>query len=569
LFSTLDEASTLKVRVFYFCLSEVIKTLAEQSNRPGWATYLRVSDEDRQHPERSFAFQRQWIEEQLLVASALPFVIEYHDILTGKTPKRADYQRMLQDAADGYFSHLGLYRADRFGRNAVEGLHAATILIDHGIKIRVAHMPSLQPETPDGFFMFLVQMGLAQRETEVTMQRATDGMEAKLRSGGWSFKAPDGYVNKEEQIASGKYRRWVEPDPQQARVWREAWDMLLTNRYTLAEISEELHARGYTRASGKPWVWTDPKTGTRKTAANKLSRGFHRPFYAGWVVSKHFGISYGEVRGNWTPIITPEEFEKGLAILKRHDAYKSRSKRHQYLLRGLIWMDIDGKRYKMYCSTPSGRNSSYRYYVTHSKLDSKRHRLKCEDVEYNVFDWLRGIHVPTEMHANIRHIYEIHLKQLNGPTHEEKLGALEERIRRIQAEETDLARLLVTGRLSEEAYDNLRREWQTKLFQAKRDYDMFRREAQEYLDDLDVALVLLSRVQELFPRLNYNQQIVLLRILAKRIIVSTHGDIIDHELHPPFSYLAAISNDYGPPGPKECGSNQVPLIPPVGLTGLI
>ena len=127
----------------------------------------------------------------------------------------------------------------------------------------------------------------------------------------------------------------------------------------------------------------------------------------------------------------------------------------------------------------------------------------------------------------------------------------------------------MTGRLSEEAYDNLRREWQTKLFQAKRDYDMFRREAQEYLDDLDVALVLLSRVQELFPRLNYNQQIVLLRILAKRIIVSTHGDIIDHELHPPFSYLAAISNDYGPPGPKECGSNQVPLIPPVGLTGLI
>jgi hypothetical protein len=144
------------------------------------------------------------------------------------------------------------------------------------------------------------------------------------------------------------------------------------------------------------------------------------------------------------------------------------------------------------------------------------------------------------------------------------VSALEERIRRIQDEEADLARLLVTGRLSEEAYDNLRREWQTKLFQAKRDYEICQREAQEYLDDLDVALFLLSKVNKLFPRLNYNQQIVLLRILAKRIIVSTHGDIIDHELHPPFSYLATISNNCGPPGPKECGSNQFPLLPPDG-----
>jgi site-specific DNA recombinase len=144
--------------------------------------------------------QRKRIQERLLNSSEYSFIHEYRDMLTGTNPNRADYQQLLADAQAGKFSHLGLYRADRFGRNAVEGLQAATSLISLGIKIRVANMPSLTPEEPDGFFMFLIQMGLAQREVDVLAQRTADGMEAKLRNGGWPQKAPEGYVNKERQV---------------------------------------------------------------------------------------------------------------------------------------------------------------------------------------------------------------------------------------------------------------------------------------------------------------------------------------------------------------------------------
>jgi site-specific DNA recombinase len=192
--------------------------LAEVQLTPGWATYLRVSDEDKQTPERSFAMQRRRIQEQLLRSSKIPIYREYCDLVTGTSPKRVDYQQMLADAQSGLFSHLGLYRADRFGRNAAEGLQAATRLIGIGIKIRVAHMPSLQPETPDGFFMFLMQMGLAQREVDVLRQRTSDGMEAKFRAGGWPAKAPDGYVNQERLVKSNKYHRWVELDPERRLV---------------------------------------------------------------------------------------------------------------------------------------------------------------------------------------------------------------------------------------------------------------------------------------------------------------------------------------------------------------
>ena len=228
--------------------------MALQQITPGWATYLRVSDEDKQTPERSFAMQRQRIQENLLSPSNAPFSREYTDLLSGTNPNRKDYQQMLKDAETGKFSHIGLYRADRFGRNTIEGLQAATKLISLGIKIRVANMPSLHPEEPDGFFMFLLQMGLAQREVDVLAQRTADGMEAKLRAGGWAHKAPDGYLNKERLVSSNKYERWVEIDPSYKHVLSEAWELLLTGRYTLREICEELTKRGYVRASGRPWA---------------------------------------------------------------------------------------------------------------------------------------------------------------------------------------------------------------------------------------------------------------------------------------------------------------------------
>jgi len=101
-------------------------------------------------------------------------------------------------------------------------------------------MPGLQPENPDGFFLFLLQMGLAQREVDVLAQRTADGMEAKLLKGGWSHKAPEGYINKERQVSSNNYERWVEADPEQLKTIQEAWEMLLTDRYTMAEICEEI-----------------------------------------------------------------------------------------------------------------------------------------------------------------------------------------------------------------------------------------------------------------------------------------------------------------------------------------
>jgi hypothetical protein len=81
-----------------------------------------------------------------------------------------------------------------------------------------------------------------------------------------------------------------------------------------------------------------------------------------------------------------------------------------------------------------------------------------------------------------------------------------------------------------------------------------------YVDDLDVALLLLSHLSELYERLESKRRASLLHILARRIIDSSDGEIIDHELHSPFAYLDELAKSSHQP--QESGSTQVPLSTP-------
>lgn len=531
--------------------------MADRINSPGWATYLRVSDEDKQTPERSFAMQRQRIQEHLLVLSDIPFKREYTDMLTGTSPNRIEYQQMLADAESGKFSHLGLYRADRFGRNTIEGLQAATRLIGLGVKIRVAHMPSLRPEEPDGFFMFLIQMGLAQREVDVLKQRSTDGMEAKMREGGWPHKAPEGYENKERIVKSNKYERWVEPDPIYFQMMREAWDLLLTDQYTLAQICEELTNRGHTRSTGRPWAWDDEITRGRKTAENRLHIIFHSPFYAGWVVSEKFGIKLGEIKGHWKPLVTTEEYQRGIDILRKHDTQKSRVRRCFYLLRGLLWINTNDKTIKMYGSTPRGRSDFYAYYITHEKPNGQKIHIPCDVIDSQIPEWLEAIQIKTELIPAIKDVYHSQVIEVTQNNHEKKLREMKRQLSGLKDEEARLGRLYITGKISDDIYQQLRKEWQVKLRNVEINISDMERESKIPLDDLDAALMLISKISPLYMRLKESDQSKILQIITKRIIVDPQGKIIEYELNSPFGYISKLVDNLLTKDNEPRGSEQL------------
>ena len=289
----------------------------------GFVTYLRTSDEDAQAPERSQDAQRRDIRQRLLQIYKLPDLGEYVDNYTGTSADRKNYQRMLTDARAGKFSHVFASTPDRFGRDDVEALRAIDELTKLGITVRFGSHPDLNPANEDDRLYLNILFGMAKRESAVTARRVRGGMTSKLLGGGWAWRAPDGYVNKEmrlnqlgpeEQLKHAQYKRWIEIDPEQSKIWRYAWDLLLTDRHSLEEICEKLHERGYRSRSGKPFIEVKRSKknpdGVHIPYIQILSYTFHNWFYAGWVVleADWATILPKTVRGEWEAIVTTEEF---------------------------------------------------------------------------------------------------------------------------------------------------------------------------------------------------------------------------------------------------------------------
>ena len=226
------------------------KKPAPVSPQPGWAVYLRTSSDESQKPEMSRARQRFAIEENVLNRSELPVHDEYVDVLTGTTANRPDYQRLLNDARSGKFSHVIVERADRFGRNDTEAMRAIDELHQLGVAVRFANMPDIDPMHMDQRVLVMMTFTLARRESQLLGVRVKGGVQAKLKSGSFANLAPDGYVNKsgktdlDRKTDLGRIDHWIELDPQRAPIWRYAWDLLLADNHTLAEIAEALPVKG-------------------------------------------------------------------------------------------------------------------------------------------------------------------------------------------------------------------------------------------------------------------------------------------------------------------------------------
>ena len=316
---------------------------------------------------------------------------------------------------------------------------------------------------------------------------------------------------------------------------------------------------GYLRLSGKSWAWNDLKTGQRLYADNRLHSILHNPFYAGWVVSEKFGVRIGEVKGQWEPIITPEEYNRGLEILHVHDAEKSRFRKHFYLLRFILWVKENNALFRLYVSTPKGRSKSYPYYISQAKPAGKAIHIPCETVDSQIPDWLSGIRVDPELLPAIRKVYHSQVKEVTDHDHDTKLVELKRQISKLQEEEARLGRLLITDKISQETYEKLRKEWQEKQRHIEMSIADLKRETFTYLDDLEVALLLMTKLSILFHRLAEKDRAILLQILAKRIIVDPLGEIIDHQLNTPFAYLRNIVDEIQLLNIELCGSDQVNL----------
>lgn len=474
--------------------------------------------------------------------------------MSGRTPNRDGYQRLLDDARGGKLSHVAVENAERFGRNDTEALTAIDELNELGISVRFADYPELDPIDADDRLLIAISFTLARRESLKLGQRVRGGLHAKLRNGGFCGLAPDGYLNVEKKVGDptqskiGRYERWIEHDPQQFKVWRQAWDLLLTDRYTLDEICEELHTCGFRFRSGKPFV--DIRKGRRVCASNMISKRFHNWFYAGWVVSEKAGIPPKTVRGNWKPIVDTDEFERGLEILSRRGEKSKRRSKHCYLLSSLIFLEHSHSKtlIRMACSTsnPSravGGTSHYR--IARTDIN-----LCCTEIDRQVEEHLQLIQVDPELIPIIRKSYTSDLADKLGHNNISEQDRIRVALESVDREESRALRLFAAGKISEQVWDKLWVEWQDRRRTLRDSLVSAEQQNQYHVAHLDDALHIISKIGVLFKKLALDDQKDLLREIVERVVVDPSGKVIRLELLPPFSYLHQLSEKFN--GRENC-----------------
>ena len=529
---------------------------------PGWAIYLRTSDKESQNPENSQRRQRHTIERSLLHRSELSVIGEYIDNMSGRyAGNRYGYQQMLDDARAGKFSHVAVENAERFGRNDAEALPIIDELDKLGICIRFADYPELDPIDPDDRILVSLSFTLARRESIKIGQRARGGMHAKLRAGGYVGVAPDGYINCErktdsgEKLQSGRYTRWIEIDLEQAKVWRLAWDLLLTDRYTLAQICEELYARGHRFRSGIPLVKITPKLKKRNPQTNRLSKVFHNWTYAGWVVSEKANILPKTVRGNWEAIVTTEEFEHGLAILDRRNHKPDNHYRHNYLLKAMLYVKYpqSEKLTKLTCSTSNasrpGGGTSY-YCIKSSNIN-----ILCRVLDPQVEELIKQIQVEPDMIPILRECYHADLQNKLGHLSPDEKDLIEQELDNINREEERTLRLFASGKVSEEIWSNLWKEWQDQRQKLTERMESLEKKSDFHISNLDSALHIISKIGVLYDGLNFKQKRNLLRDVVDRVVVDPSGNILRVELKSPFAYLTQLKDQVE----RDCNEGKTPL----------
>lgn len=268
---------------------------------------------------------------------------------------------------------------------------------------------------------------------------------------------------------------------------------------------------------------------------------FHNWTYAGWVTSEVNNVPPKAIRGNWQPIVTTEEFERGLAILDKRNQRRVPNRKHNYLLSGLVfYYDVSlDKEMRLTCSTPNTSRSGggTPYY----RIDGSNIRFLCKDIDDQIPILLKGIQVDPEQVPTIRSVYTHDVAMKMGHLRPDEKTQVELALKVVDNEESRSLRLYAAGKITEAIWDSLWREWQDRRNQLRRSLNALQERQQTHIENLDMALQVISNVGIVYNELSRDDKRELLRQMIERVIVDSSGNA-KLKLRTPFTYLYDISD---------------------------
>ena len=313
------------------------------------ALCLRVSSEEQRDRE-TIEIQRDFLAQYCELYGLEVADVYADDGVSGTIPlhERPEGKRLLEDAKEGKFQTLLVYRLDRLGRSLLVIVDAHDRLQTAGVSLRSATEP-IDTSTPSGRLIFQMLASFAEYERETIGERTRAGLHRAFRNGKHAGRIPYGYRLAPDETS-------LEVVEEEARIVHE----IIAN---MAEGSTLYGESKRLNEEGVPSPGFRFKKGARIHGAawspSTVATIVHQSAYSG-VHRVKAGDEY--IERQVPPIVDVALQERALAALgaNKHRASPRRKNARKYLLTGLIRCGVCG--FACTGRTTTTRSKKYSYY---------------------------------------------------------------------------------------------------------------------------------------------------------------------------------------------------------------
>jgi site-specific DNA recombinase len=313
------------------------------------ALYLRVSSEEQRERE-TIEIQDKFLDEYCRLYGLEVTGVYADDGVSGTIPlhERPEGRRLLEDAREGKFATLLVYRLDRLGRSLLVTVDAHDRLQGPGVALRSATEP-IDTSSPSGRLIFQMLASFAEYERETIRERTQAGLHRAFRSGRHFGVAPYGY-------RADKHGH-LQIVPEEAAIVREIIERVAEGSSLYAE-AKRLNDLGVP-TPGWRYGSREKRPGSRLWSVTTLSNIVHQSAYSGIHKVKTNG-GKDIIEQAVTPILDDQWIQqRAAAALTENKRYPNRKNDRRYLLRGLVKCAACGATCSGHPATSRGKKFHY------------------------------------------------------------------------------------------------------------------------------------------------------------------------------------------------------------------
>jgi len=296
---------------------------------PQILAYCRVSTNNQKMDGLSIETQQQLIKEK--VASMGGELVEDIYIDEGKSGtnmKRDGLSKLLARVTKGDITHIIVQETSRLSRSLSDYLVIKTMIKKY--KIEVVALSGISYSGDDPYLQSFDEMMAVfnSLQPRISGYKAKQNAIEKFKAGYFPGMAPPGYDNIVNPNPTGAYdKRIITPNPLSPFI-TNIFKMYTTRNHSIVSLRMYLFNNGFIGRFGKPISYSQVDNVLKNT------------LYYGWM---KWGGMEGE--GHHTKLIDKPTFDLVQQILADKGQYEIRKRKHNFLLRGIVFCEGCQRRY--------------------------------------------------------------------------------------------------------------------------------------------------------------------------------------------------------------------------------